>query len=158
MLKIIVEKWDKNKDKLKEVFETQKGFNGCDYKEIVKTVFSTIYNDGECFLSGRLDLENLTEIDNGECQGTLIYLIPFDTYQPSESEYLMSYVDYDSCSGCDALQAIQAYGGYDKNLNETQVKDFMQLAKDILQNTIKPYNYGWREDENFKQVEVSEND
>lgn len=156
MLKIIVEKWDKNKDKLKEVFETHKGFNGCDYKEIVNVVFDIIYNDNEDFSRDRLDLENLTEIDNGDYQGTLIYLIPFATYQPSESEYLMTYVGYGSCSGCDTLQAIQEYGGCDENLTETQVKDFMQLAKDILQNTIKPYNYGWRKDERFEQIEVND--
>lgn len=154
MLKIILEKWDKNKDKLREVFQTQKGFNDCNYKDIVKKTFEIIYNDGEDYSSDKLDIENLTQIDNGDYQGTLLYLIPFDTYQPSECEYLMTYVGYGSCSGCDTLQHIQCYGDYGDYLTTRQVDDFMQLAKDILQNTIKPYNYGWREDERFETVEV----
>lgn len=158
MLKIILEKWDKNKDKLQKVFETQKGFNDCNYTDIVKLVFNTIYNADEEFSSDKLDIENITKIDNGDYQGTLLYLIPFDTYQPSESEYLMTYVGYGSCSGCDTLQAIQMYGGYESCLTEGQVQDFMQLAKDILQNTIKPYNYGWRSDEKFERVEVNNNE
>lgn len=155
MLKIILEKWDKNKSQLKNIFETQKGFNGCNYKDVVKIVFETIYNNGEEFSSDKLDIDNLTEIDNGDYQGTLLYIIPFETYQPSECEYLMTYVGYGSCSGCDTLQAIQIYGDYDEKLTERQVNDFMQLAKDILQNTIKPYNYGWRADERFEQIEVN---
>lgn len=157
MLKIILEKWDKNKDKLREVFETQKGFNVCDYKDIVKIVFDVIYNDGEEYSSDKLDIQNLTKIDDGDYQGTLLYLIPFETYQPSEYEYLMTFVDYGSCSGCDTLLAIQDYHD-DEYLDKSQVNDFMQLAKDILQNTIKPYNYGWRNDERFEQVEVKNND
>lgn len=154
MLKIIVEKWDKNKDKLRNIFATEKGFNDCDYKHIVKTVFNIIYNYGEEYSSNKLDIENITEIDNGSYQGTLLYLIPFDTCQPNESEYLMTYVGYGSCSVCDTLQAIQSCR---EDLGKEQVDDFMQLAKDILQNTIKPYNYGWREDERFEHIEVSDN-
>lgn len=152
MLKIILEKWDKNKDKLKNIFETKSGFNDCDYKEIVKLTFGTIYNDGVECSSDMLDLENITEINNGDYQGTLLYLIPFNTYQPAEGDYLMTYVGYGSCSGCDTLLAIQEDG--EGCLSKVQVNDFMQLAKDILQNTIKPYNYGWRKDERFEQVEV----
>lgn len=154
MLKIILEKWEQNKDKLKQVFETQNGFNNCQYKDIVKTTFSIIYNDGAKYSSEQLDIDNITEIDNGDYQGTLLYLIPFDTYQPSAGEYLMTYVGYGSCSGCDTLQAIQ--GCSDGLLTSEQVKDFMLLAKDILQNTIKPYNYGWRQDDKFEHIEVEE--
>lgn len=33
------------------------------------------------------------------------------------------------------------------------VDGYMSLCKDILTNTIKPYNYGWRNDSKFDQVE-----
>jgi hypothetical protein len=104
----------------------------------------------------RLDLGKIHKIDDGDYQGTFLFLIPFDSYQPNEFEYLMTYVGYGSCSGCDALQAIQDYGA-EKPTNR-QVEDFMRLCKDIITNTIKPYNGGWRQNEDFEQVEeVNEN-
>ena len=151
MLKILVRKWDENKDKLQQELATRKGFNSCVYKDLVKLTFEVIYNTGEVWDHNTLDLNRMTEIDNGNYQGTLLYLIPFDTYQPSECEYLMTYVGYGSCSGCDTLLNIQTYG--DELLTESQVKNFMALCKDILTNTIKPYNCGWRNDEDFEHIE-----
>lgn len=152
MLKIIVEKWNKNKQKLEKVFreDNSSTFNNCEYLDLVKLAFNTILNDKETLL----DIEGITEIDNGDYQGTLLYLIPFNTYHPSEYEYLMTYVGYGSCSGCDTLQAIQDWG--EDKLSEQQISDFMELCKDILTNTIKPYDCGWRADERFAQVELQE--
>ena len=113
--------------------------------------FEVVFNSGEDQTSRQLSIEEITEIDNGDYQGTLLYLIPFKTYQLSENEYLMTYVGYGSCSGCDTLQAIQDYS--EKPLTEGQISDFMALCKDILTNTIKPYNHGWRETEDYNQVE-----
>lgn len=156
MIKIISEKWEKNKDKLKRAFETTNGLNECEYTDIVKMTFDIIYNSDEKYSDEtfyrNLDIENITKIDNGDYQGTLLYLIPFDTYQPNENEYLMTYVGYGSCSGCDTLLAIQA-DGEGRFLNDGQVNDFMTLALHILQHTIKPYNFGWRADEMFETIE-----
>lgn len=66
----------------------------------------------------------------------------------------MTYVDYGSCSGCDTLQAIQC--GHDRKLTEAQVKNFMALCKDILTNTVRPFNNGWRHEEMFDQVTMEE--
>lgn len=152
MLKIIRDRWDQNKEKLRDSLTSGNDFNSCDYLDLVKLSFEVVFNSGEDKTSRRLSIEEITEIDNGDYQGTLLYLIPFKTYQPSESEYLMTYVGYGSCSGCDTLQAIQDYS--DKPLTEGQVSDFMTLCKDILTNTIKPYNNGWRENEDYNQVEI----
>lgn len=151
MLKVLVRKWDENKDKLQHELSTRRGLNSCEYKDLVKLTFEVIYNSGEVCDYNQLDLDHMTEIDNGDYQGTLLYLIPFDSYQPNEYEYLMTYVGYGSCSGCDTLLNIQDYG--DELLSVSQVKDFMKLCKDILTNTIKPYNCGWRKDEEFEHIE-----
>ena len=150
MIYYVLSRWDSNNDTLKEALE-EKGYewlNSCEYKDLVKMVCDYILtpmNDG----SYELDSEHITEIDNGYYQGTLLYLIPFNTYQPNESEYLMTYVGYGSCSGCDTLQGIQAgmYLGGDLYIN-----DFMTLCKDICSNMIRPYNTGWREDTIFNTV------
>lgn len=149
MLKIIRDKWDRNKDKLQETLIQGSTFiNECSYIDLVKLSFKIIFNsDGE---GVQLDIKKITEIDDGDYQGTLLYLIPFETYQPSEYEYLMTHVSYGSCSGCDTLQSIQDYcEGF---LTDQQVSDFMTLCKDILTNTIKPYNSGWRENSDYEQL------
>lgn len=152
MLKIMKECWATNSNILKEKLSTGLEFNECCYKDLVKLTFETIYNTT---VIDKLDLENITEIDNGDYQGTLLYLIPFDCYQPDECQYLMTYVGYGSCSVCDVLESLREWtyeGG--KLLNENQISGFMDLCKDIICNTIKPYNYGWRSDSRFDVAEV----
>lgn len=155
MLKILVQKWDKNKNRLKHYLEEATNLNSCSYMDLVKATFEYIYNDDDCNAKfKKLDVVHVTEIDNGDYQGTLLFLIPFETYQPSESEYLMTYIGYGSCSCCDTLQAIQDWTN--NKLTGQQVTDFMTLCKDILSNTIKPYNSGWREEKEFTQAEFNE--
>lgn len=153
MLKIIKEQWDKNRDLLRAALEEGEEFNECNYKDLVKLSFEKIFNTN-IYPNYELNLKRITEIDDGDYQGTLLYVIPFDTYQPDEKEYLVTYVNYGSCSGCDTLQAIQ-YGPREK-LTEAQVRNFMALCKDILTNTVKPYNNGWRNEEMFDQVTMEE--
>lgn len=151
MLKICRDKWDKNSKRLEEILKDDIKLNCCDYKYIVEMTYKTIFNDDEdTYSSDTLDIDKITEIDNGDYQGTLIYLIPFKTYQPSESEYLMTYVGYGSCSVCDTLQAIQGWS--EEKPTETQLKDYMMLCKDIITNTVKPYNFGWRNDDKYDVV------
>lgn len=152
MLKYCLTQWNKNEDKLKEVLSKNTELN--DYITLVKLTFDTIFNIDNKYRV-ELDIENITEIDNGEYQGTLLYLIPFKTYQPCEYEYLMTYVNYGSCSGCDTLESILSDGEYDSKVPTVQqLKDYMSLCRDLVNNTIKPYNGGWREDEDFKTVEI----
>lgn len=154
MLKIMAEKWEKNKKFLEE--ELKSWNMRSNYKDLVKITFDCIFNDEDCGYGKDLDIENITEIDDGEYQGTLLYLIPFNTCQPNEYDYLMTYVNYGSCGGCDALLSITDYG--EDLPNERQLKELMQLCLNIIQNTIKPYNNGWREDTLFKELEEQKND
>ena len=120
MLKVLVEKWDKNKDKLKEALSDVINAD-IDYEDLVRLTFSTIYNDGDESIEypyTELNCNAITKIDDGDYQGTLLFLIPFKTYQPSEYEYLMTYVGYGSCSGCDTLLAITDYDNYGRRFSE----------------------------------------
>lgn len=51
--------------------------------------------------------ERIHQIDDGDYQGTLIFVIGAGGYQPSRYWYVK--VGYGSCSGCDTLQAIRGY-------------------------------------------------
>ncbi len=152
MTRIMKERWNANKKKLREVLANRVDLNRCEYKLLVELTFENIFNAGCADYDDRLDLEEITEIDNGNYQGTLLFVIPFDTYQPSEYEYIMTYVGYGSCSGCDALQSAQGWD--DGKLTEEQLTDFMSICKDIVCNAIKPYNTGWREDARWYPAEV----
>jgi hypothetical protein len=152
MIKEFVSAWDANKDKLSEYIASHKQEDYDSYEKIVKMLFEQVINPYmTAHDNATFNIENVHEIDDGDYQGTLLFLIPFDSYQPCEYEYLMTYVGYGSCSGCDTLQAIQGWG--EEKLTDKQVEDFMQLCKDILTNTIKPYNGGWRETDQFTQIE-----
>ena len=151
MTRIMKERWDANKDKLRAVLAEQTDLNECDYEYLVKLTFETIYNTSVTGLDRKLDLKHITVIDDGDYQGTLVFLIPFDTYQPSEHEYIMTFVGYGSCNVCDALQAAQSWER--GKLTEQQIVGFMDICGDLIFNAIKPYNYGWREDENWNPVE-----
>lgn len=156
MLKILYEKWEKNRDTLKAAISRIGDISRLEYEDLVKLTFSAIYNDGNDedipYDYKRLDLDHITRIDNGDYRGTLLFVIPFDTYQPGEYQYLMTYVGYGSCSGCDTLLSIVDW--CNKKPNERQVSDLLALCKDLVTNTVKPYNAGWRNEDLFDPVEI----
>lgn len=124
MIKELVDRFMQNKGKLEEHF--RKEMPG-DYKEIVKAVVEIITDDE--YRTHALDPERIHEIDDGNYQGTLVYVIAEKGYQPSDYYYVG--VSYGSCSGCDTLEGIRGYS--DEPPNEQQVKDFMTLALHIVQ-------------------------
>lgn len=148
MIKYCKEKWIKNKTRLHETLLESDFINRdsyCSYEDLVKLSVKHILNDN-INEDDEWDVDNISEIDNGDYQGTLLYLIPKKTYQPNEYEYLMTYVGYGSCSGCDTLINIQ------DSDSEDSIEDYMCLCKDIICNIIKPYNFGWREDDKYNVV------
>ncbi len=158
MLVMMREKWYKNEKKLRAALP--KFLEGRDfapeYKELVKLVFDIIVNsDEEEFSDNRLLTNRITQIDDGHYQGTLLFTIPFDTYQPEEYEYLMTYIGYGSCSGCDAMQ--RAYYSHNDEDIEGKVDDIMKICRDLVVNTIHPFDTGWRgTDYRFVQVKWEE--
>lgn len=153
MLKYCRDKWDGNKDKLEEAIRKDTSLNSCDYSYLVSLVVKHILNP---IVSNEedddFDAEEITTIDNGDYQGTQLFMIPRNTYQPSASDYLLTFIYYGSCSGCDTLQAIQSWCDDDKVPTEEQVKDFMTLCRNLVCNITKPFNVGWREDEKFTEI------
>ena len=155
MIKFCVEKWDKNKEELEaDILFNLEYYLECNYLELVQKVVHFIFNDGEEseIYTDKYNVEKITEIDNGDYQGTLLYLIPSDTYQPASYDYLLTYVEYGSCSGCDTLQNAQSGVRYGEGNVQEVVSDFMTLCLHLVQNTIKPYNTGWSHSEAFDVV------
>ena len=147
MIKILIERWDENKELLKELLPTIKNLNKWKYRHLVRFVFDIIYNNTEDDKAYALDTSRITEIDDGEEKGTMVYLIPFETPTPSERDYLMTFIGYGSCPSCDVLEQAR-----EEDDEEQQRNLYMNICKDIVANAIKPYNHGWRYDERFDDI------
>lgn len=131
MIKEFVEKWDKYKENLENYFRNTRQEEYQDYKDIVKALFENVINKDETDSWNKFNLKEMTLIDDGAYQGTQIFIIPLDVYQPNTSNYVVTNTYYGSCSGCDTLMAIQ---DYEVGLpNEEQIKDYMELALHLLQ-------------------------
>ena len=125
MLKYCVDQWEKNKGNLREVlehFDFDKEI--MDYKVLMSLIIAHILED-------KWDSENFTTIDDGDYQGTLLFVIPERCYQPNAGNYLMTYVEYGSCSCCDTMLAILG--------SDTMVEDLMTLALHMIQRMICPF-------------------
>ena len=152
MIKYALRKWDAGRDTLRSIICKTEKAERChwDYIDIVKMVCRCILNVNMIEGDPEIDVDKITMIDNGDYQGTLLFMLPFCTYQPSESDYLMAFVGYGSCSGCDTLQGIQSD---DALSNQDMTDSYLTLCRDIVNNIIRPYNYGWRNKEMFDHVE-----
>ena len=123
MIQSFIDKFEQNKSKLREQFEKSHPEN---YQDVVKGVIKTLSSEDDYRMP---DSDNIHEIDDGHCQGTLLYVIPESCYQPDT--YWVVKVDYGSCSGCDTLQSINGYS--DESPTKQQVDDYMTLALHIVQ-------------------------
>lgn len=124
MIAKIVEAWEKNKHLVRKSFEEK---HPSEYIDIVKAVVQNISGDPH---NGDPEFGEIHEINDGDYQGTLLYVIAGETYQPSK--YYCVKVDYGSCSHCDTLQRIQEDDD-DERPTESQVNDYMTLALHIVQ-------------------------
>lgn len=130
MIKEFVERWDKYKGDLENYFKNTNQEEYSNYEDIVKALFKYVINREETKWH-EFNLKSMKVIDDGDYQGTRIFIIPLDTYQPSVEEYVITNTYYGSCSGCDTLLAISSYD--DGIPNEGQVKDYIELALHLLQ-------------------------
>lgn len=128
MIKDFVEAWDERKDSLRNYIATHIQTKYRSYKDLVKLLFDIVINpEMTPFVT-----EEITEVDNGDYQGTLIYLLHKDYYQPSLEDYVYTSVGYGSCTGCDTLLRIQEGG--DGLPSDEQIEDYMMLCLHLLQN------------------------
>lgn len=143
MLNYCKYKWAENEQKLKEAIEKSENHIEWEYDDLVRMVVTYILNKGgdEEKVYGANWSDNLAIIDDGDYQGTLIYLIHREVYQPSPDDYLITYVDYGSCPGCDTLEGIQSdYDNKEKYPKPGQVMEYMTLCRDIVTHFKHPFD------------------
>ena len=149
MLKICKDKWNKNSGLLLDRIRSS-SLEGLGYIDLVKMSVDCILNDCKNSYE-EWDTDNITVIDNGDYQGTLLFVIPNTNYQPSECDYLITFAGYGSCSGCDSLLSII---DFESEMTDQIATALLSLCKDLITNIVKPYNYGWRCDEQYTVEEM----
>ena len=135
MIKRFVEIWNKHKEELEEIYKKE---HPEEYKDIVRNVVKLL-NDNMDDEYPCIDPDRIHKIDDGDYQGTLLFIIGATGYQPSD--YWSVFVDYGSCSGCDQLEGIRGYNEADLP-TEQETKDYMSLSLHILQGLKKISNRG----------------
>jgi len=131
MITEIIQKWEENKLKLEEYFKTTKQEEYQSYEAIVRKIFEICINVSDSKYDN-FNLKKLHVIDDGDFQGTQLFIIPKDTYQPSVEDYLVTDTYYGSCSGCDTLLGICSYRD-EVVPNDEQLKEYMTLALHLVQ-------------------------
>lgn len=111
-----------------------------DYKSLVKKVIEII-SDKDTYEDP--DPNRVHEIDDGDYQGTYIYLIAAKGYQPSD--YWLVDVSYGSCSGCDTLQSTRGYS--EDPPTEEQRDKYWTLMLHVVQKLRKVAGYELAEGE-----------
>ena len=129
MLDYVVKQWDDNKHLLEEYFKINPQSDYVSYKAILEKIFELVVVEKDGY---EMDYDKMTVIDDGHYQGTLLFITPTKSYQPSVEDYLITHVYYGSCSVCDTLEAIHRYD--DGLPSESQLRDYMMLALHLIQN------------------------
>ena len=142
MITLFVEAWDANKERLREYFKTHEMEVYSIYKQLVRVLFDCVINPYLEEVKGIIPYdardEEITVIDNGDYQGTQLFALHKETYQPSAWEYVLTHQYYGSCSGCDTLMGITE-NLEDKLPGDEQVEMFMTLCLHLLQRCTIPY-------------------
>lgn len=142
MITELIEQWESNKSGLENWFKTNKLSEYDSYEKIVKTLFT--YG-----IKG-YDPAKITVIDDGNYQGTKIFIIPEANVSPSAEEYLVTNTFYGSSTHSDVLLSIIGLSDSDDFPNDEQIKQYMILSLHLVQKIkylYKPSHYELLSDE-----------
>ena len=139
MILDFVNYWESNKGILEDHFRKTKQEEYGDYKDLVRLLFDLVINPGiksTNSMSCIFNIDTIVILDNGDYQGSEIFILHKDCYQPGVTDYIYTYVYYGSCSGCDTLQGIQSYSSLNDKPTEDQIMDYMTLCLHLLQSCV----------------------
>lgn len=130
MEKEIIKRWECGKDNLQKYLSTHKIEGNCEsYKDLVRVLIVECLNYPPDCAKFSTDF---VCVDDGHYQGTQLFILHYDLYQPDIEEYFMFDNDYGSCSGCDTLLSIIGYG-LDSIPSPDMVKSLMTLCLHLVQ-------------------------
>ena len=134
MHKIILKAWDKHQEDVRR-WVSIIDISTITYELLLENTLKILFKSEDDNGYGLPDFKKITAIDDGDYQGTILFLIPAKVYQPSENNYWYTAVDYGSCSGCDTLQGIC---NFSNGLpNEKQIEALWTLCLHMMQKMKK---------------------
>ena len=126
MIEEFTKRWFAGKDLLREKYSRQRPEN---YEDIVRNVVEILHDEDDY---GSIDPNRIHKIDDGEYQGTLVFVIAGSGYQPNDYWYVRIF--YGSCSGCDTLEALI---GWDDEISNEEIEGYMTLSLHVVQRLKK---------------------
>ena len=129
MIKEVIQAFDASRVSLLGIF-AKDGIRS--YKEVLVTTLTEMNEhsktpDGESW--PMFDPKRVTRIDDGDYQGTLVFVIGETGYQPHR--YYVTKVSYGSCSHCDTLQSV-----WDVEDVEERSRQYLTLALHMVQSMV----------------------
>jgi len=122
---IILLAWNEHQKNVLEWIKTCK-HDDIDYEYLLHGTLEVMFPDSEY---DSPDFERIHKIDDGNYQGTILFLIPAKGYQPSS--YYMTWVGYGSCSGCDTIESIRDYSS--DHITDEQANEYWTLCLHMVQ-------------------------
>lgn len=128
MIKEVIEDFERAKENIRDIIIEK---HPEDYEYLVRLVFDCINKgDGYSFLRATPELNQLECIQNGDRQGSLLYVSP----DRNNNGFFIVCIYYGSCSGCDTLERIREYSN--NKPSPQQVEDYLTLCLHIAQRTM----------------------
>lgn len=130
MIQELVAQWNERNGELESWLREQHPES---YEQLVEQLVRLVLS-GETsrgYGDSHLDPSKIAVVDHGHYQGTQLFLVSLDTYQPDADDYVWFDNYYGSCSGCDTLEHLR--GWEDGPPNDEQVKGYMDLALHMVQ-------------------------
>lgn len=125
MIQKFVDRFVAREEELREQFSLA---HPDSYTDIVQHVVTLVSNEDD--YSDSPDPSRMHVIDDGDYQGTRLYIFASYGYQPWT--YWIIKVSYGSCSGCDTFESIRGYDNDEPS--SQQVDDYMTLALHMIQS------------------------
>ena len=129
MIQEVIKQWEAHKSDLENYFRNNPMSEYDSYDKVMGLIIGLILNAGDDSMD---IIPEYKVLDDGDYQGTRIYVLHTDTYQPDLCDYIITHNYYGSCSGCDTLLSITEYDGGIPD--EDQVKGFMTISLHLVQN------------------------
>jgi hypothetical protein len=131
MIQTWVERFDSERQALQKQYLTNPP--QC-YADIVKDVIGICAKGKSTYEFPNPDADRITVIDHGDYQGTQLFIIAEQGYQPSH--YYAVCVNYGSCSHCDTFCGIADWND-GENPELSRAKQYVDLALHIFQSITK---------------------
>lgn len=135
MIQKFIDAWNKNNGILEEYFRITEQSDYASYEDLIKLVFDMVINPYLYLKYNRCEYStnDIKVIDDGGCEGTQIFILHERISYPSIGDYIYTHTYYGTCSGCDALMAINDEYSSDGLPTEEQIKDYMTLCLHLVE-------------------------